>query len=297
MKILLLGKNGQLGWELQRSLAPLGELIALDRNGLDRLRGDLADLDGLRDTVRGLRPDVIVNAAAYTAVDRAETDRERALLINARAPQALAEEMHALGGWLVHFSTDYVFDGQDATPWRETDVPAPLNYYGVSKLQGEQAVRASGCNHLLFRTSWVYGSHGNNFIKTMLTLARQREQLRVVADQFGAPTGAELLADVTAHALRAALGEPGVSGTYHVAASGSTSWCEYARFVIEQAGGLGVSLAVQNVEPIPTSSYPTPATRPLNSRLDTTVVQAAFDIHLPHWRDGVSRVLSEIIRS
>lgn len=294
MKLLLLGKTGQVGWELQRGLAPLGELIALDRHGDRGLCGDLADLQGLRNTVRQLQPDVIVNAAAYTAVDKAESEREQAQRINAQAPQLLAEEMHRLGGWLLHYSTDYVFDGSGSAPWQEADTVAPLNHYGQSKLQGEQAIQASGCRHLIFRTSWVYGAHGGNFAKTMLRLARERKQLRVIDDQIGAPTGAELLADVSAHALRSAIGNPALAGVYHLAASGEASWYDYARFVIEQARASGETLAVHSIEAIPTSAYPTPARRPHNSRLDTRKLRERFALHLPHWQDGVSRMLKEV---
>ena len=294
MKVLLLGKNGQLGGELQRALAPLGELVALDRQGENGLCGDLTDLDGLRNTILSLQPNVIVNAAAYTAVDKAESESELACLINALAPQVMAEEMCALNGWLVHYSTDYVFDGSGTAPWSETDRPAPLNQYGRSKLQGEQGIVQSGCRHLIFRTSWVYAARGNNFAKTMLRLAAEREQLNVIDDQVGAPTGAELLADVTAHALRQAMAEPQLSGLYHLAAAGETSWCGYARYVIEQARSMGAQLAVQNIEPIPTTAYPTPAKRPNNSRLDTSKVSQCFALQLPDWQSGVSRMLKEI---
>ena len=294
MKILLLGKNGQVGWELQRSLAPLGEVIALDRQGGDGLCGDLADLDGLRNTIRQVRPDVLVNAAAYTAVDKAESDVLTAGLINAQAPGLMAQELHALGGWLVHFSTDYVFDGSGNTAWCETDRTAPLNQYGLSKLHGEQAIQASGCRHLVFRTSWVYAARGNNFARTMLRLAAERERLSVIDDQIGAPTGAELLADVSAHAIRQAVIQPGLGGLYHLAAAGETSWCGYARHVIDQARRDGAALAVQAIEPIPSSAYPVAATRPKNSRLDTGKLSRSFDLHLPDWKSGVSRMLMEI---
>lgn len=294
MKILLLGKNGQVGWELQRSLAPLGDVVALDRQGGDGLCGDLADLDGLRNTLRQVRPDVLVNAAAYTAVDKAESDVQAAGLINAQAPGLMAQELHALGGWLVHFSTDYVFDGSGSTAWCETDRTAPLNQYGLSKLHGEQAIQASGCRHLIFRTSWVYAARGNNFARTMLRLAAERERLSVIDDQIGAPTGAELLADVSAHAIRQAMLQPGLGGLYHLAAAGETSWCGYARHVIDQARRGGAVLAVQAIEPIPSSAYPVAATRPKNSRLDTGKLSRSFDLHLPDWKSGVSRMLMEI---
>ena len=294
MKILLLGKNGQVGWELQRSLAPLGDVVALDRQGGDGLCGDLADLDGLRNTLRQVRPDVLVNAAAYTAVDKAESDVLTAGLINAQAPGLMAQELHALGGWLVHFSTDYVFDGSGSTAWCETDRTAPLNQYGLSKLRGEQAIQASGCQHLIFRTSWVYAARGNNFARTMLRLAAERERLSVIDDQIGAPTGAELLADVSAHAIRQAVLQPGLGGLYHLAAAGETSWCGYARHVIDQARRGGAALAVQAIEPIPSSAYPVAATRPKNSRLDTGKLSRSFNLHLPDWKSGVSRMLMEI---
>ena len=294
MKILLLGKNGQVGWELQRSLTPLGDVVALDRQGGDGLCGDLADLDGLRNTIRQVRPDVLVNAAAYTAVDKAESDVQAAGLINAQAPGLMAQELHALGGWLVHFSTDYVFDGSGSTAWCETDRTAPLNQYGLSKLHGEQAIQASGCRPLIFRTSWVYAARGNNFARTMLRLAAERERLSVIDDQIGAPTGAELLADVSAHAIRQAVLQPGLGGLYHLAAAGETSWCGYARHVIDQARRDGAALAVQAIEPIPSSAYPVAATRPKNSRLDTGKLSRSFNLHLPDWKSGVSRMLMEI---
>lgn len=294
MKILLLGKSGQVGWELQRALAPLGELVALDRQGENGLCGDLADLDGLRKTIRSLQPDVIVNAAAYTAVDQAESEPELAYLINALAPQVMADAMRERNGWLVHYSTDYVFDGTGTEPWSETDQPAPLNQYGQSKLQGELAIAQSGCQHLIFRTSWVYAVRGNNFAKTMLRLAAEREQLNVIDDQIGAPTGAELLADVTAHALMQAIAQPQLSGLYHLAAAGQTSWRGYARYVIEQARSMGTVLKVQCIEPIPTTAYPTPATRPHNSKLDTRKLRQSFALQLPDWQNGVSRMLKEI---
>lgn len=295
MKILLLGKNGQLGWELQRALQPLGELTALDRNDTaNGLCGDLANLEGLRAMVRHLQPDVIVNAAAYTAVDKAESEQEQALLINAKAPQVLAEEMQKIGGWLVHYSTDYVFDGEGQVPWQEDDAVAPVNAYGRSKLQGEQAIQASACHYLILRTSWVYGVHGNNFAKTILRLAREREQLKIIHDQIGAPTGAELLADVTAHMVRSAFRNHELAGIYHLAAAGETSWYDYACFVIEQARENGEVLAVKSIAAIPGSAYPTPARRPDNSRLDTRKLCERFALHLPHWQDGVSRMLKEI---
>lgn len=295
MKILLLGKNGQVGWELQRSLAPLGELIALDRQTHDGLSGDLSDLDALRSTIRQVTPDIIVNAAAYTAVDKAESETELANTVNGRATQVMAEEAAAMGAWLIHYSTDYVFNGQGSTPWQETDAVAPVNHYGSSKLAGEQAIVASGCKHLIFRTSWVYGARGNNFAKTMLRLAKDRETLNVIADQIGAPTGADLIADVTALAVQQAVQRPELSGLYHLAASGEVSWHGYASYVIEFAKTNAEKLAVITVDPIETTAYPTPARRPLNSRLNTRKLRDNFSLHLPDWHSGVTRMLMEVL--
>lgn len=247
MKILLLGKSGQVGWELQRSLSVLGEVVALDRSGVDGLCGDLADLPGVTETVRRVQPQVIVNAAAYTAVDKAESEPELARRVNALAPGALAQEAARLGAWLVHYSTDYVFDGSGQQPWCEADAPAPLSAYGQTKLEGEQLIGMSGCRHLIFRTSWVYGARGGNFAKTMLRLAKERDSLSVIDDQIGAPTGADLLADVTAQAIRHVMPPTGHNfltqpGIYHLAASGQTSWHGYARFVLDAARQAGVAL-------------------------------------------------------
>ena len=302
MKILLLGKNGQVGWELQRSLAVLGEVVALDRLGADGLCGDLTDLAGLARTVQVVQPQVIVNAAAHTAVDKAESEPELARTLNALAPGVLAQEAARLSALLVHYSTDYVFDGSGSTPWKEGDAAAPLSVYGRTKLEGEQLIAASGCRHLILRTSWVYGARGGNFARTMLRLAAEREQLKVIDDQIGAPTGADLLADVTAHAIRHVLppmrhNDLTPSGVYHVAAAGETSWHGYARFVLRQAQGAGLALKAgpEQVLPIPTSGYPTPAKRPHNSRLDTTLLQNTFGLTLPHWQDGVRRMLAETL--
>ncbi|HMP12203.1 dTDP-4-dehydrorhamnose reductase [Hydrogenophaga sp.] len=299
MKILLLGKNGQVGWELQRSLSPLGELVALDRAGdaAHGLCGDLQDLDGLRATVLALRPDVIVNAAAHTAVDKAQSEPERARRLNAEAPAVLAEAAQAVGAALVHYSTDYVFDGSGSTPWTEDAPTGPLNVYGQTKLEGEQAIAAACPRHLILRTSWVYAARGGNFARTMLRLAAERERLTVIDDQFGAPTGAELIADVTAHAIRQLLQRPQDAGTYHLAAGGETTWNGYARFVIETARALKpeLKLAVNEVAPVPTSAFPTPAQRPHNSRLDTQRLRQTFGLRLPPWQQGVARMLTEIL--
>ena len=295
MKILLFGKNGQAGWELQRSLAPLGELIAVDFDSQD-LCGDFIDLDGIAQTVRTVSPDVIVNAAAHTAVDKAEDEPERVHVINALAPATLAREAGKLGAWLVHYSTDYVFDGSGSKPRVETDPTGPLNVYGQTKLEAENAISASGCHHLIFRTSWVFAARGGNFAKTMLRLAQERDRLTIIDDQIGAPTGADLLADVTAHAMRAAMKRPNVSGLYHLVAADETSWYGYARFVLNCAreSGLRLRVAPENILPIPTSAFPSPATRPKNSRLDTEKLQSTFDLSLPSWQTGVARMLTEI---
>lgn len=295
MKILLLGKNGQVGWELQRSLAPLGELVALDRHVVDGLSGDLSNLESLRATIRQIKPDVIVNAAAYTAVDKAESETELADRVNGLASGVMAEESASLGAWLVHYSTDYVFSGQGVTPWQETDPVAPVNHYGASKLAGEQAITLSGCNHLIFRTSWVYGARGNNFAKTMLRLAKDRETLSVIADQIGAPTGADLIADVTALAIQQVTKRPELAGLYHLAAAGEVSWHGYASHVIDFAKAQGEELAVTTVNPIETTAYPTPARRPLNSRLNTQKLRNNFSLHLPDWQSGVTRMLREVL--
>lgn len=297
MKILLFGKNGQVGWELQRSLAPLGELIALDRHSTN-LCGDLADPAGISATVRNVRPDIIVNAAAYTAVDKAESDVAAARAVNTEAPGVLAEAASAAGAWLVHYSTDYVFDGHGSQPWQESDPTGPLGVYGQTKLEGEERITALCAKHLILRTSWVYGARGGNFAKTMLRLARERDRLTVINDQFGAPTGADLLADVTAHMVRTVLpGAPGrFAGIYHVAAGGETSWHGYARFVVDWASTAGLTLKTSpaGVDPVPTSAFPTPAVRPHNSRLNTAKLQDSFGLHLPAWQQGVARMLTEI---
>ncbi len=298
MQILLFGKGGQVGWELQRSLASLGELIALDVDSRQQC-GDFTRLDDIAQTVRAIAPDVIVNAAAYTAVDKAESEPEQVRTINALAPGIIARESRKLGSWLIHYSTDYVFDGSGSNPRVETDPTGPLSVYGSTKLEGEEAIRASGCHHLIFRTSWVYAARGGNFARTMLRLAQERERLTVVDDQIGAPTGADLLADVTAHAIRTALQQPELSGLYHLVAGGVTSWHGYACYVLNLARQSGIELKVasDSVIPVPTSAFPLPARRPLSSRLDAGKLQAAFDVHLPLWQIGVARMLTEILVS
>ena len=296
MKILLFGKGGQVGWELQRSLAPLGELVALDFDSTEHC-GDFSNPQGLVETLRAVRPDVIVNAAAHTAVDKAESEPDLAHTINAAAPELLAQEAQRQGALLVHYSTDYVFDGSGTAPWTEADEPAPLNVYGVTKLAGEQAVQRQCASHLIFRTSWVYAARGGNFAKTMLRLAQERERLTVIDDQFGAPTGAALLADVTAHAIRALRRDPALAGLYHLTAAGVTSWHGYTQFVIDTARRIAPQLPItaQTIAPVATGAFPTAARRPRNSRLDCTRAGRAFDLGLPAWQDGVARMLREIL--
>lgn len=296
MKILLFGKNGQVGWELQRSLAPLGEVVALDRHSSDNC-GDLNDLQGIARTIQQVQPHVIVNAAAYTAVDKAESDAEQAHSLNAIAPKVMAQEALELGALLVHYSTDYVFDGSGDQPWTEDDAPAPLNVYGQTKLEGEKLIAKHCPHHLIFRTSWVYAARGGNFAKTMLRLAQEREYLNVIDDQFGAPTGAELIADVTAHAIRQVMQRPQDAGLYHLAASGETTWCGYATHVLSRARDTHIKskLLANEINPVTTSAFPTPARRPHNSRLNTAKLQATFDLSLPPWEHGVDRMLAETL--
>lgn len=294
--VLLLGCQGQVGWELQRALAPLGRLVALHRQSTEWV-GDLNDLKGLERTVRELRPQLIVNAAAHTAVDRAESERELAHRLNAQAPGVLAQAAQACGAWLVHYSTDYVFDGRGQRPWVEDDPTGPLSVYGATKLEGERAIEQACDRHLILRTSWVYAARGGNFAKTMLRLARERERLSVIDDQWGAPTGAELIADVTAHAASQLLRGQGGGGRYHLAAQGQTSWHGYAQHVIATAQRLRpeAELAVRHIDAVPSSAFVTAATRPHNSRLDCTRLQTHFGLRLPPWQQGVERMLQEIL--
>lgn len=300
MKLLLFGKNGQVGWELQRSLAALGEVVALDRSSREHC-GDLTRLDDLVRTVREVRPDVVVNAAAYTAVDKAESEPDLAHTVNAGAPNVLAQEAQRLGAWLVHYSTDYVFDGSGSRSWLETDRPAPLSVYGRTKLEGERAIAGHCQRHLILRTSWVYSARGGNFIRTMLRLAQERDTLTVIDDQHGAPTSAELLADVTALALHqlaaSTRGGKELAGIYHLAAAGSTTWHGYASYLLAQARQLKPEIRIQATEvaAVATEAFVTAAWRPLNSRLDTAKLAAAFGLTLPPWQQGVDRVLAEIL--
>ena len=296
MKILLLGKNGQVGWELQRALAPLGEVVALGSDSTGPLAADFSQPESLAATVRAVGPQIIVNAAAHTAVDRCESEPDFARTLNATAPAVLAREAAALGAWLLHYSTDYVFDGSGSAPWFEDSTTGPLSVYGATKLEGEEAIRASGCRHLILRTSWVYAARGGNFAKTMLKLAKERDRLTVIDDQIGAPTGADLLADLSAHALRTALRRAEVAGTYHAVAQGETSWHGYARHVIEfaRAAGQPIKVAPDAILAVPTSAFPTPARRPGNSRMDTHKLQHTFGLALPRWQNGVDRMLTEV---
>ncbi|ELW9443377.1 dTDP-4-dehydrorhamnose reductase [Pluralibacter gergoviae] len=296
MNILLFGKTGQVGWELQRSLAPLGNLIALDVHSSDYC-GDFSNPQGIADTVRRVRPDVIVNAAAHTAVDKAESEMDFAQLLNATTVEAIAKAASEIDAWVVHYSTDYVFPGTGDSPWSETDETAPLNVYGKTKLAGEKALKTYCTKHLIFRTSWVYASRGNNFAKTMLRIAKDRADISVINDQFGAPTGAELLADCTAHAIRIAQRRPEVAGLYHLVAGGITTWYDYAALVFDEARNAGMTLSLKTLSPVSTSAYVTPALRPANSRLDTTRFQQQFGLTLPDWEVGVRRMLEELFTS
>ena len=290
--IVLLGADGQLGWELRRALLPLGTVHALTRTEVD-----LARPQDLLPRLDALQPQVVVNAAAYTAVDRAEQEPELAQALNAALPALLATWATAHGAWLLHYSTDYVFDGAKQGAYTEGDAPNPINVYGRTKLAGEQAIQGSAGRHLILRTSWVYAARGGNFAKTMLRLAAEREQLTVVADQFGAPTAAELIADVSSHLLRQLLAGGGAGGLYHLTASGHTSWHGYAQFVLQQAASRGLVLrcGAQQLRPIASAEYPSAALRPANSRLDCSRLQRDFGLSLPPWQTQVERLLAEIV--
>lgn len=301
MKVLLFGKRGQVGWELQRSLSLLGDVIALDQADTEGLVGDFSNLSGISETIRRVAPDIIVNASAYTAVDKAESDKALALRLNAEAPSVLAKESKALDALLVHYSTDYVFDGGGVVPRSETDETGPINYYGFSKLEGEKRVIESGCRYLLFRTSWVYASRGGNFVKTILKLAESRESLKVVGDQIGSPTSAELIADATAFAVKRVAAtelevERELLGTYNLVADGETSWHNFAQSIVSAAieNGAKLVLRPESIEKITTAEFPTAAKRPLNSRLSTEKIKSRFGLYLPHWRVGLSRVIGEL---
>ena len=283
MKILLLGRNGQVGSALECALAPLGELSALDRAGLD-LRACAA----IGEKVRALKPDIIVNAAAYTAVDRAEKERDLAFEVNHRGVEALAREAKAADALLVHYSTDYVFDGAKAAPYAESDVPVPLNVYGESKLAGERAIEASGCRHFIFRTSWVYGPQGRNFLRAILAAARTQAELRVVDDQRGAPTSADAIAAATAHVLADARRRGAPAGLYHLSASGETTWHGFASAIV---AGAGIRIPVRRIS---SAQHPAAARRPRNSLLDNGKFAAAFGMTLPDWQSGLAAVLAAV---
>ncbi|MFJ4195313.1 dTDP-4-dehydrorhamnose reductase [Pseudomonas sp. NPDC089534] len=295
-KIVLFGSNGQVGWELQSSLPLLGNLAVCDRSKVD-----LSDFDAVSAYLEQERPDIIVNAAAYNAVDQAETSEEDAQRINHDLVKVLADYAAGKSAWLVHYSTDYVFDGASERPYAETDVTNPLNAYGRSKAQGEQAVVASGCNHLLLRTSWVYSARGRNFAKTILRLAETKTEFSVVDDQTGAPTSASLVADITTLCLYQVLNSSNpeaLSGTYHAVASGHASWYEYARYLVSEAVGLGIPLSCteHDIRAVSCSEYPTKAVRPKNSRLDNSKIQNAFNICIPDWKINIKRTLSDMVR-
>jgi dTDP-4-dehydrorhamnose reductase len=296
MKLLLTGKHGQVGFELQRALAPLGEIVAVDLADCDLSRPET-----IRQLVRDTRPDVIVNPAAYTAVDKAETERELAVAVNAVAPGIFGEEAAKLGALVIHYSTDYVFDGTKQGAYVEDDATNPQSVYGLTKRDGELALQAANPRHLILRTSWVVGAHGGNFAKTMLKLATDRDSLSVVADQWGAPTSAALLADLAAHLIRQQRGnQDGFPyGTYHCVAGGETNWCDYARYVIREAIKAGKPLKVEpgSIKPITTADYPTPAKRPANSRLATRKFRETFGLELPHWQAGLDHILQQILRA
>lgn len=296
MKTLLFGKNGQVGWELNRSLLPLGELIVLGRDV-----ADFSKPESLRCLIRDISPDLIVNSVAYTAVDKAEGEEDLATVINATAPGVIAEESRKIGALLVHYSTDYVFDGTKKTPYTESDKPNPINVYGKTKLAGEELIKFSGCDYLILRTSWVYASRGNNFMLTMLRLAREREELNIVSDQVGSPTPARLIAEVTLICVRQAMQQRHrkefVSKIYHLTTVGGTSWYDFAVEIIHIANEkLHVVTNVKKINPIQAIEYPTPATRPSNSRLDTENLERDFYVELPSWKDSLNLCALELLR-
>jgi dTDP-4-dehydrorhamnose reductase len=295
MRILLTGATGQVGWELARTLMPVGEVIAVDRS-----QADLSDMNSLRTIVQRLKPNVIVNPAAYTAVDKAETEQALAFLINAEAPSILAEEANKIGAFLVHYSTDYVFDGTKSTPYLEDDATNPINVYGSSKLAGEQAIQSIANEYLILRTSWVYSSRGNNFLKTILRLATEREELKIIADQIGTPTWARLIAETTSHIVRQAMTERLTSnfnsGIYHLTSSGNTSWHGLAQKIVEKVREQGkVILKNKVLHPIPTTEYPLPAKRPANSRLSTIKLEQQFGLVLPSWDNALTLCMQELV--
>lgn len=293
MKILLFGKNGQVGWELQRSLSLVGNVITIGRN---QTGGNLAEPFACSKLIKLEKPDVVINAAAYTEVDRAESEPELCRRVNAIAVDEIAAACAEIGSLLVHYSTDYVFDGSGNRPWKEDDPPNPLNVYGRTKLESELAIRNSGCHHLIFRTSWVYSVRGANFAKKILKLAKQHDTLSVISDQFGAPTGAELIADVTAQAIRCCRARSGLSGTYHLAPKGETTWHNYASYCIEsvRSNSSAIRLKANKIIPISTVEYETAALRPLNSRICAEKIQNTFDLNIPNWQYGIDRLIENL---
>jgi dTDP-4-dehydrorhamnose reductase len=294
LKILLTGASGQVGWELARTLLPLGEVIESRR-----AQADLSNLSALKALIQQVKPDVIVNPAAYTAVDKAETEKDLAFLINGQAPGMMAEEAKKTGALLIHYSTDYVFDGAKTQPYKETDITCPVNVYGASKLAGEQAIQDSGCDYLIFRTSWVYASRGNNFLKTIMRLAADREELKIVADQIGAPTWARLIAEVTAHAVHQVPGERRQdnfsSNIYHLTSSGYTSWHGFALQIVDTMRNQGkYNLKNKAIIPIPATDYPLPAVRPANSRLDSDRLASRFGLCMPSWENSLRLCMQEL---
>ncbi len=288
MTILLLGKNGQLGTQIVRALDGKTPIVALDRNGM----GDLTKPDALCAYVREIKPSVIINAAAYTAVDKAEDEPELAALINGEAPTSLAQEAKRLGALLIHYSSDYVYAGTGTTPWREVDETVSVNAYGRSKLMGDLAILSSGCRHFIFRTSWVFSAHGQNFLKTILRLAREREELKIVYDQIGVPTSVDLITAVTMKALRL----DAKSGVYNLAPAGEVSWYDYGCYIVDAARRMGMDLKVKSIVPVTSAEFATKAPRPLNSRLNTAKLAQAFDIALPDWRVDVEKAVSDILK-
>lgn len=296
MRILITGKNGQVGWELQRTLRPLGEVIVLDRQQMD-----LASPDAIRDNIRKIKPRIIVNAAAYTAVDRAESEPELAMAINGTAPGIIAEEARRLGALIIHYSTDYVFDGFKDGSYSEEDPTNPLSAYGRSKLMGEQAIQSAGVPHYIFRTSWVYSARGNNFVRTILRLARERDELKIVNDQVGAPTSASTIAEITAQVLAQAITAQGFrmdpllekSGLYHLTAAGAVSWFGFAEAILTEAGTV-LGIKVPPLIPISTSDYPLPAQRPANSRLNTARLTRIFGLMPPNWDSALKSCIREL---
>lgn len=292
--ILILGKNGQIGWELQRSLAHLGSITALGHS-----EADLNQLGTLRNTLEQIKPNIIVNAAAYTAVDKAEDPKRLELVhtINCKAVEALGHYAYENNALMVHYSTDYVFDGEQTTPYQEQDAAQPLNVYGKSKYEGEVALRHTGCKHFIFRTSWVYSKHGNNFLRTMMQLAQQREHFTVVDDQFGAPTSAAMIADITALALWAQQHGKMDTGLYHLSASGQTSWHGFARYIVQQmhANGMRTKVQPEGIEAINTAQYPTATVRPMYSHLDCSLLAQQLNLQLPHWQYHVKRAVADLV--